>query len=121
MKRFASHYLFLPEYGFLKQYIVEMNNAGVITCITPLICEQESVSWLPGIIVFVPKKMAIVEIPLFITHCIREKQILLKDISTLSLFPSNYFSDKTAVYLYPFDFDNMQPLVNTKYQDIIAS
>ena len=24
MKRFASHYLFLPGYGYLKQYVVEV-------------------------------------------------------------------------------------------------
>ena len=34
MKRFASHYLYAPDTGFLKQQVVEI----------------ESVEWLPGVI-----------------------------------------------------------------------
>ena len=36
MKRFASHFLFLPAYGYLKQYAIET---------------EENVEWLPGAIV----------------------------------------------------------------------
>jgi hypothetical protein len=30
MKRFASHFLFLPAYGYLKQYAVETEEGSVV-------------------------------------------------------------------------------------------
>ena len=49
MKRFASHYLFVPQKGFLKQYVVELEGEYVAQYF-PLTEEIESVEWLPGII-----------------------------------------------------------------------
>ena len=51
MKRFAAHYLFLPEVGFLKQQVVEVSPEGVVLNFFPLTEEIESVEWLPGVIV----------------------------------------------------------------------
>lgn len=51
MKRFASHYLYVPGRGFLKQQVVELNEEGFVTGLFPLQQELESVSWLPGVIV----------------------------------------------------------------------
>lgn len=50
MKRFASHFLFLPAYGYLKQYAVETEEGSVVR-IFPLTEEIENVEWLPGAIV----------------------------------------------------------------------
>ncbi|WP_308768518.1 hypothetical protein [uncultured Bacteroides sp.] len=50
MKRFASHYLFLPEAGYLKQQVVEVTDEGTIQRVFPLKEEMESVEWLPGVI-----------------------------------------------------------------------
>lgn len=49
MKRFASHYLFVPGRGFLKQHVVEVEG-GVVRRFFPLTEEIESVEWRPGMI-----------------------------------------------------------------------
>lgn len=49
MKRFASHYLYVPDTGFLKQQVVEMKGKYVVRFF-PLTEEIESVEWLPGVI-----------------------------------------------------------------------
>ena len=51
MKRFASHYLYLPQYGFLKQHVIEVKSSGEINRIFPLIDEMSSVEWLPGVLI----------------------------------------------------------------------
>ena len=50
MKRFASHFLFLPAYGYLKQYAIETEE-GMVVRLFPLTEEIENVEWLPGAIV----------------------------------------------------------------------
>ena len=47
MKRFASHFLFLPAYGYLKQYAIETEE-GMVVRLFPLTEEIENVEWLPG-------------------------------------------------------------------------
>ena len=49
MKRFASHYLLVPDLGFLKQYVVELEGTTVVRYF-PLTEEIESVEWRPGVI-----------------------------------------------------------------------
>ena len=51
MKRFASHYLLIPDIGFIKQQVVEINDEGIVQNIFPLTEEIESVEWMPGVIV----------------------------------------------------------------------
>lgn len=43
MKRFASHYLFMPDVGFIKQQVVEITDEGVVRDTFPLTEEIESV------------------------------------------------------------------------------
>ncbi len=54
MKRFASHYLFLPGYGYLRQYAVEVDD-GCAVRIFPLEGEAENVEWFPGVIALFPE------------------------------------------------------------------
>ncbi len=54
MKRFASHYLFMPDVGFIKQQVVEITDEGVVRDTFPLTEEIESVEWMPGVIVLLP-------------------------------------------------------------------
>lgn len=56
MKRYASHFLFLPPHGYLKQQVVE-TEAGRVVRIFPLTEEIEDVSWLPGAIVLCGRQM----------------------------------------------------------------
>ena len=54
MKRFASHYLFMTDVGFIKQQVVEITDEGVVRDTFPLTEEIESVEWMPGVIVLLP-------------------------------------------------------------------
>ena len=47
MKRFASHYLFMPDVGFIKQQVVEITDEGVVRDTFPLTEEIESGEWMP--------------------------------------------------------------------------
>lgn len=49
MKRYASHFLFLPRYGYLRQFAVEMEGGHAVR-IFPLSEEVENTEWLPGVI-----------------------------------------------------------------------
>ena len=49
MKRFASHFLFLPAYGYLKQYAIETEE-GMVVRLFPLTEEIENVEWLPRLL-----------------------------------------------------------------------
>ena len=55
MKRFASHYLYVPDTGFLKQHVIEVEEEYVVNFF-PLTEEIESVEWMPGVIELVPEK-----------------------------------------------------------------
>lgn len=56
MKRFASHYLYVPDTGFLKQHVIEVEEEYVVNFF-PLTEEIESVELdAPGVIELVPEK-----------------------------------------------------------------
>ena len=50
IKRFASHFIFLPGHGYLKQYVVGVEEGQVLSAF-PLTEEIEGVEWFPGVIV----------------------------------------------------------------------
>lgn len=50
MIRYAAHYVYLPDYGFLKQHVVKMLD-GHVTALFPLTSEIENTEWQPGVIV----------------------------------------------------------------------
>lgn len=52
MKRYAAHFLFLPGYGYLKQYAIEVKD-GRVARMFFLSEEVENVEWLPGVIMLV--------------------------------------------------------------------
>lgn len=55
MKRFASHYLYVPDTGFLKQHVIEVEEEHVVNFFH-LTEEIESVEWMPGVIELVPEE-----------------------------------------------------------------
>ena len=57
MKRFAAHYLLLPDVGFIRQQVVEIADEGYARDIFPLTEEIESVEWMPGLIALLPDKI----------------------------------------------------------------
>lgn len=50
MKRYAAHYVYLPDKGYLKQHVVEVEQ-GVVVKVFPLEGEMENVEWFPGVII----------------------------------------------------------------------
>lgn len=116
MKRFASHYLYISLYGFLKQYVIEINSNGHVATLYPLTEETESTIWTPGVISFITQSQL---------HRIKgewkERNIInfeQKQIKTELPIEFNHIDalKLTAVRLYPFDFTQMQPTENTILQ-----
>lgn len=54
MKRYASHYLFLPGQGYLKQEVIETEGGRMVRHF-PLTGEVEDIEWHPGLITLVPE------------------------------------------------------------------
>lgn len=52
-RHIASHYLFLPGYGYFKFHAVELEN-GYVRRFFPLHSELENVEWMPGVIALFP-------------------------------------------------------------------
>jgi len=118
MKRFASHYLYIPSYGFLKQYVVEIEDNGQVTDFFPLQEEVESIIWTPGVIRLVPYetirgKDNIEKEPEY--HIL---QFDLKEIKEIFPFANEEIiaSNWAAIRLYPFDFIQMTAAADTELQ-----
>lgn len=106
MKRFAAHYLFVPEYGFLKQYVVEIRDAGYVSCIFPFTQEIESVEWYPGAILLAKEE---------------EFEDILPQWEPMGgdIIGIEAFLKKNRLFphlLYPFDFTSMQPVAGTRHR-----
>lgn len=132
MKRFAAHYLFLPDVGFMKQYVVEITVGGAVRSIVPLKEEVESVEWFPGVIVLLPEAdleieinngMVVKNISMFISNI----SILLKKHPNVLEQNSLCFTEALDRYkkreialfpflLYPFDFTSMQLVAGTQHR-----
>ena len=125
MKRFASHYLFMTDVGFIKQQVVEITDEGVVRDTFPLTEEIESVEWMPGVIVLLPadqleeiKNTGMFEknIPVFqfnlpvvsdqTSSCPKEFLAVSEERGEV-LFPYLF---------YPFDFTSMQPVAGTRHR-----
>ena len=125
MKRFASHYLFMPDVGFIKQQVVEITDEGVVRDTFPLTEEIESVEWMPGVIVLLPADQL---------EEIKNTGMILKNIPVFQINPSNILNQSSrcfeeslkelkekgevlfAVLFYPFDFISMQPVDGTRHR-----
>ena len=124
MKRFAAHYLLLPEVGFIRQQVVEIADDGRVCHIFPLTEEIESVEWMPGLIALFPGS-EIKNTGMF------EKNIPVFQINLPSASVSHQSSQCFNEYLqeaekkgealfpylfYPFDFTSMQPVDGTRHR-----
>lgn len=125
MKRFASHYLLIPDIGFIKQQVVEINDEGIAQSIFPLTEEIESVEWMPGVIVlFSARQMEEIKNTGMILKNIPVFQSDLPIVSSQSSQYSSELLDESkrrgeALFpylLYPFDFISMQPVDGTRHR-----
>ncbi|KAA6347698.1 hypothetical protein EZS27_004852 [termite gut metagenome] len=101
IKRYASHFLLLPEYGFLKRCVVEIGQEGDVLRVFPLLEELETVEWHPGVILLSEKEEDKNEI----TQLFQIRYHLLNDIP--AAFQSNISIKQFVYLLYPFDFKRM--------------
>ncbi|ADV44313.1 hypothetical protein [Bacteroides helcogenes] len=116
MKRYASHFLFLPRHGYLKQYVLEIGKNGIVR-ICPLSEEIENTEWLPGVIVLLDndRHTAIPDLskeifPLFDRE---EKPVFLLSVPE-SVEEEIAYS--VPYLLFPFDFTAMQPVSETRHK-----
>ncbi len=115
MRRFASHYVYLPENGFLKQYVVELE-AGYAIRLFPLTEEIESVEWLPGVIVLISDTVEVTSIVSH--HLFREGDGILYEVPRS--FSGNLVELHLSAYLlFPFDFTSMQPVAGTRHRQLL--
>lgn len=103
MIRYAAHYVYLPDYGFLKQHVVEMLD-GHVTALFPLTSEIENTEWQPGVIVLTASE-----------HEVNASLFRVKTL--LEEVPSDVkdkLSQWIPVLLFPFDFTEMEPAAGTR-------
>lgn len=122
MKRFASHYLLIPDVGFVKQQVVEINDEGTVRSIFPLTEEIESVEWMPGVIVLLSAN----QYKLAGTDYADYTVFSFKPCNQSNLYLNNYNrylremekkGEALWPYLfYPFDFTSMQPVDGTRHR-----
>ena len=128
MKRFASHYLLIPDVGFIKQQVVEVNAEGIVQGIFPLTEEIESVEWMPGVIALLSAEQyatlgtdytdftVLSYFKLGNPHdsCLNSlneylnvRNLNVRKRKGEALFPCLF---------YPFDFTSMQPVDGTRHR-----
>jgi len=122
MKRFASHYLLLPHYGLLKQYVVEVDGEYAVRAFS-LSEESERVQWMPGVSLLLSKEEGETlckDAPLLLDRICS----LLKYNNQLTEIPIDLITDfatrKLSLYrLYPFNFATMLPTEWTKITPLL--
>lgn len=105
MKRYASHYLYLPGHGFLWHYVVQMHRNRV-EALFPMSDEIESTEWQPGVIVLVSSEAGVPALSF------NSKDIL----SEVPVEVVEHVSCLVPVLLFPFDFTRMEPVSETRHK-----
>ena len=113
IKRFASHFIFLPGYGYLTQYVVGVEEGRVVS-VFPLTEEIEGVEWFPGVIVLLNNEEDISEGSSGIFQKSSEVLEELPEVFCQETFPSGI----SAYLFYPFDFTTMQPVGGTQHRPL---
>lgn len=113
IKRFASHFIFLPGYGYLKQYVVGVEEGRVVS-VFPLTEEIEGVEWFPGVIVLLNNEEDISE---GYSGIFQKSSEVLEELP--EVFCQETFPSRISAYLfYPFDFTTMQPAGGTRHRPL---
>lgn len=118
MKCFLGHYIFLSGLGFLKKWIVQTDEKGVVVSLFPLNDEEiESVIWLPGVISLVPLES------LTMLDCSEGWMQLFNTKTVLDEVPLSFTTSLDAaplspVCFFPFDYERMQPSADTQFRQL---
>lgn len=122
MKRYASHLLLLPEYGYLRKQVVELDKGCAIR-IFPLTEEIESVEWLPGVIVLLSEANQNKETSsydaIFGSMSDMPKPYI-GPTEVLEIVHDGKFQAQFYVYLFfPFDFTALKPVDETRRRQLL--
>ena len=104
MKRYASHYLYLPRHGFMWRYVVQMHENHV-EALFPMSDEIESTEWHSGVIVLVFSEADISTLSFDTKEILSEVPVGV--VERMSCF--------VPVLLSPFDFTKMEPVSETRH------
>ena len=123
MKRFASHFLFLPAYGYLKQYAVETEEGSVVR-IFPLTEEIENVEWLQDELKELDTNSPLVNAPQ--NYSKTSAEFYYNSTRILVKFPQNLLMalppsiegrcQLLPVYFSNFDITTMLPVAGTRHR-----
>lgn len=130
MKKFAAHYLLIPEIGYIKHFVIEVDSNGMCCTISPLNVEIENVEWYPGVIALVDHSLLINK---EIKGSTSKKEVDPLISFNLDLFTcdkidnyeilNNALKEAGKLYipylLYPFDFNLMQPVAETLHRQLL--
>ena len=106
-RRFASHFLYVAGYGYLRMHVVEVED-GVPVAIYPLSGETEATEWLPGVIALLDAMP-------------EEEDALLPAVVSDAL-PSLLNADLSCFALYwftPFDMETLRPVAGTRHKRLL--
>ncbi|WP_291529243.1 hypothetical protein [Bacteroides sp. UBA939] len=113
MKRYASHFIFFPGYGYLRQYMIEAKD-GYVTAISPLTEEIESVEWLPGVIALLTEVQGDL-ISGKHSSVFQETSLILEEIPE-SYRKGLHIATLKPYLFFPFNFTTMQPADGTLHR-----
>lgn len=110
IKKYAAHYVFIPRYGYLKQYAVEVKEGQVIS-IFPLAEEIEDVEWFPGVIALLSANEGGVSETNY--------DLFNQSGTILNQLPPTFCNEQfpsglTPFLFYPFNFTLMLPADGTR-------
>ncbi|WP_039969058.1 hypothetical protein [Bacteroides fluxus] len=116
MKRYASHFLFLPGYGYLRQFAVEMEGGHAVR-IFPLSEEVENTEWLPGVILLLDEDIR-PDITSYEPYF--DTSLILSPVSGNLSYILEKEKGKPVSFipylLFPFNFTTMRPVAGTRHR-----
>ena len=123
MKRYASHFLFLPGYGYLRQFVVEMEGERAVR-IFPLSEEVENTEWLPGVILLLNEDIqnditlyeAYFDTPLILSSVPESLSLISECLPSFSEKVEKQPVSFIPYQLFPFDFTMMRPVAGTRHR-----
>ena len=114
MKRVAAHYLYIVGHGYLKQWVVELQEGRVVGLV-PLAGEVEDTLWMPGLIALCPEELAAD------AACAAQKLLdsgfskpsVVSDALADELLP--LCRGRRALYFPRFNFEEWRPVCETQH------
>lgn len=121
MRRFASHYIYIPSCGFLKQFIVELTEEGYVSSLHKFVEEAESIIWTPGVIGLFHQQTLRRGNSVEINKEEIYNKLISESSSLQTELPTEYTGNidclqLNAIRFYPFDYTFMKPTIDTQLQ-----